>query len=263
MLLLAKILVTLIMILLLTAIAEHLNPKIAGILSGYPIGSAIVLYFYGLEYGVAFASVSALYNLAGLVPSLMFALVYLFVLRRKPDCSVAVVVVLALSGYLVGAVTIGLLHLSPPAAIALAVAALLVSSFLVRGRHEQARAPKLPFQLRVVLFRVVCAATLVITITALAGHVDSSWAGIFSAFPLILMPLVVIVHLHFGAACARSLLSHFPVGLWSVFCYALTLAVACPRFGLHLGTLIGFGVATLVLLLLNARGLMASLRRTT
>lgn len=260
MLLLAKIVVTLVMILLLTAIAEHVNPKIAGILSGYPIGSAIVLYFYGLEYGVEFASVSALYNLAGLVPSLVFALVYLFVLRRKPDCSVSMALATALLGYLVSAVAMGVASLSPTTAITLSAGGLLICGYLVHSRSELARAPKLPFVLRVFLFRVICAAALVIAITALAGLVGSSWAGIFSAFPLILLPLVLIVHLHFGAACARSLLSHFPIGLWSVFCYSLTLSVACPRYGLHLGTLLGFGVATVVLLLLNAKGLMTSIR---
>lgn len=261
MLLLAKIIVTLIMILLLTAIAEHVNPKIAGILSGYPIGSAILLYFYGLEYGVEFASVSAIYNLAGLVPSLIFAVVYLFVLRRKPDSSVILATLAALAGYLLSAVIIGALQLSPAAAITLSAGGLLFCSYLMRSRSELALAPKLPFQLRVFLFRAVCAATLVITITALAGLVGSSWAGILSAFPLILMPLVLIVHLHFGAACARSLLSHFPVGLWSVFCYSLTLSLVYPRYGLYLGTLFGFGVATLVLLLLNSRNLILSMRK--
>ncbi len=256
MLLLAKIVVTLVMILLLTAIAEHVNPKIAGILSGYPIGSAIVLYFYGLEQGVEFAALSALYNLAGLVPSLTFALVYLLILRRKPDTPVIMAVLIALLGYLGCAGLIGFAQLPPVATIVVSAAGLFVCGYLVQGRSEFTRAPKLPFRLRVVVFRAVIAATLVITITALAGQVGTYWAGILSAFPLILMPLALIVHLHFGAACARSLLSHFPVGLWSVFCYSLTLSVAYPRFGLHAGTLIGFGVATIVLLLLHTGGLV-------
>ena len=261
MLLMAKIIVTLVMILLLTAIAEYVNPKIAGILSGYPIGSAIVLYFYGLEYGLEFAALSALYNLAGLVPSLTFALIYLFLLRHKPDTPVVPAIVAALMGYLGCAGLIGMAHLSPVATIIVSAGGLLVCTCLVHSRSESTRAPKLPFRLRVVVFRVAIAATLVITITALGGQVGSYWAGILSAFPLILMPLVLIVHLHFGAACARSLLSHFPVGLWSVFCYSLTLSVAYPRFGLHAGTLIGFGVATIVLLLLNTGGLVRMFTR--
>ena len=256
MLLLAKIIVTLVVILLLTAIAEYVNPKIAGILAGYPIGSAIVLYFYGLEYGLEFAALSALYNLAGLVPSLTFALVYLFLLRRKPDTPVALAMVTALLGYLGCAGLIGMAQLPPVTTIIVSAGGLLWCSYLVQSRSEFTKAPKLPFRLRVVVFRIAIAATLVVTITALGGQVGFYWAGILSAFPLILMPLVLIVHLHFGAACARSLLSHFPVGLWSVFCYSLTLSVAYPSFGLHAGTLLGFGVATIVLLLLNTGGLI-------
>lgn len=262
MLLLAKIIVTLVMILLLTAIAEYVNPKIAGILSGYPIGSAIVLYFYGVEYGLEFAASSSLYNLAGLVPSLAFSLTYLFVLRRKPDASVSRAMTIALTGYLGCAGVIGLLRLSAPAAIGISVLGLLVGSYLVHRRGESSKAPRLPFRLQVIFFRTLVAAALVITITALAGQLGSYWAGILSAFPLVLVPLVLIVHLHFGAACARSLLSHFPIGLWSVFCYSLTLSVAYPRFGLHVGTLIGFGVATIALLLLNHRGLIRLFNRT-
>ncbi|MFO7764862.1 MAG: hypothetical protein R6V33_00365 [Pelovirga sp.] len=261
MLLLAKIIVTLVMILLLAAIAEYVNPKIAGILSGYPIGSAIVLYFYGLEYGLEFASLSALYNLAGLLPSLVFALAYLFLLRRRPDIPVIAATVIALLLYLGCAGLIGLAHLPPVATIILSAGGLLVSSYLVQSRSELATAPKLPFRLRVVAFRIIIAATLVITITALAGQIGSYWAGILSAFPLILMPLALIIHLHFGAACARSLLSHFPLGLWSVFCYSLTLSVVYPRFGLYAGTLIGFGAATIVLLLLNSGGLLRWAKR--
>jgi len=263
MLLLAKIIVTLVMILLLTAIAEYVNPKLAGILSGYPIGSAIVLYFYGLEYGVEFAALGALYNLAGQVPSLTFALTYLFVLRRKPDTSVPRAIATALLGYLVCAGLIGLLQLSPTAVISVSVTGLLVSSYLVHSRSESSRAPKLPFRWRVVVFRTAIAATLVVTITALAGQLGFYWAGILSAFPMILMSLVLIVHLHLGAACARAVLSHFPMGLWSVFCYSLTLSVAYPRFGLHAGTLLGFGVATIVLLLLNSGGLVRLLSKTS
>ncbi len=262
MLLLAKIIVTLVLILLLTAIAEHVNPKIAGILSGYPIGSAIVLYFYGLEYGVEFAALSALYNLAGLVPSLVFALTYLFLLRRQPDIPVTQAIVIALLGYLASAGLIGLAQLQPATTVIVSAAALLICSYLVKNRSEFTRAPKLPFRLRVVVFRTAIATTLVITITALAGQVGSYWAGILSAFPLILMPLVLIVHLHFGAACARSLLSHFPIGLWSVFCYSLTLSIVYPLFGLYAGTLFGFGVATIVLLLLNTGGLLRLLNKS-
>ncbi|MFO7576244.1 MAG: hypothetical protein R6W66_00805 [Pelovirga sp.] len=258
MILLAKVVVTLVMILLLSAVAEYANPRLAGIFSGYPIGSAIVLYFYGLERGVDFAAVSASYNLVGLVPSLAFALVYFFVLRRAPDRHIAVTLLLALGAYASTALLVGALPLQATGSIMVSALALLFCSCLVYGRAESVQPPRLPLRLRVLVFRVLCAATLVISITALAGLVGPRWAGILSGFPLILLPLVVIVHLHLGAACARSLLSHFPIGLWSVFCYSLTLVFAYPKFGLQLGTLVGFLVATLALLLLNLKTLLAT-----
>ena len=65
----------------LSFVAEHVSPKWAGILSGFPTGSAITLYFYGLENGLEFAGSSAIYNMIGLVAMQMF--IFCFYLGGK------------------------------------------------------------------------------------------------------------------------------------------------------------------------------------
>ena len=64
---LIKILVSVFMVLTLSLIADFVSPRIAGILSGYPLGAAISLFFIGFEIGPGFASESALYTMTGLV----------------------------------------------------------------------------------------------------------------------------------------------------------------------------------------------------
>jgi len=50
-LLLYKISITVLAVLGLSFVAEKVSARLAGLLSGYPSGTAIILHFYGLEYG--------------------------------------------------------------------------------------------------------------------------------------------------------------------------------------------------------------------
>jgi hypothetical protein len=60
----------------LTVIAERVSTKTAGFLAGCPLGTAIILFFFGLEISPEFASKSAVYNITGLVATLAFIYVY-------------------------------------------------------------------------------------------------------------------------------------------------------------------------------------------
>lgn len=58
-LLLAKIATAIIAVVGLSLVAERVSPRVAGILSGYPLGTAIALFFIGIELGEPFAAASA------------------------------------------------------------------------------------------------------------------------------------------------------------------------------------------------------------
>ena len=258
--LLTKIIVTVLVILLLAAVAEYGSPRLAGTLSGYPIGSALVLYFYGLERGVEFASAAAIYNLTGMISTLAFASGYLHVLRRRPLCTPVVPTIMACCCYLATGLLLGAFDYSRSAATGLAAVAIIFAGFFARRAGPTAAPGRLSFSLRLLLVRAVTAAVLVVLITSLAGRLGTQWAGMLSAFPLVLYPLILMLHLNSGAARVRSLLSCFPHGLWSVLCYSLTLSYCYPVLGLGFGTLAGFVVATIGLLLLHYREILG-LRR--
>ena len=253
MLILLKILVTVAVILLLVAVAEFASPRLAGVLAGYPIGTAIVLYFYGFEHGVDFASASAVYNLVGMVPTLVFACCYLAVLRKVPDCSPLMPTMTALSGYLATGLFLGQFRFSQELALGIVVVAILLAGRLARPKGETPTAPRLPYTAGLICFRAIMAASLVVSITALAGLVGPRWAGLLSAFPLALYPLLLMIHLQYGSSQASAILCYFPVGLWSVLSYSLTVAHTYPAYGLFRGTLCGFAVATVCLLLFNIK----------
>jgi hydrogenase/urease accessory protein HupE len=70
----------------LSVLAEVTSPGVAGILSGYPMGAAVALFFIGLEIGPGFAAESSLHTSAGIVATLVFTYCYYrgSVLSGKP-----------------------------------------------------------------------------------------------------------------------------------------------------------------------------------
>ena len=85
-LLFAKLAVSISVVLGLSILAERTGPRAAGVLSGYPLGTAILLYFIGLEQGVVFATESAVYALPGLIATLAFLYAYYLTSRLLSDC---------------------------------------------------------------------------------------------------------------------------------------------------------------------------------
>ena len=71
-----KLIVSVTLVLTLSAVAEHVSPKAAGLLAGYPAGAAITLFFIGLDISPEFAADSAVYTMMGLVATEVFVYCY-------------------------------------------------------------------------------------------------------------------------------------------------------------------------------------------
>ncbi len=247
-----KVTITIIIVTTLSIIAERVSPRAAGILSGYPLGSALSLFFIGLEQGADFAGASALYNVAGLVALLSFFFVYYHVSRRIdqrvarrfsiPAASLAALAVFFAVSSLVQAIQI------PPWSRVL-ITTIAIAGFIVLFRTipDTKIQKKVRLSPGVLVFRAGLSAVIILAITSAAGLVPPSWAGLFSAFPSTVFPLILIIHSTYGAQQAHTIIKNLPTGLWSLMLYSLTLSFVYPRFGIFLGTLIGFGVATLYL----------------
>jgi hypothetical protein len=63
----------------------------------------------------------------------------------------------------------------------------------------------------------------------------------------------MLIHLNYGAQRAHTVLKNFPRGLWTVLAYSVTIFLTYGRFGVFLGTAIGYLVATTMLLAINWR----------
>jgi hypothetical protein len=235
-------------------VAEKISARLAGLLSGYPIGTAIILHFYGLEYGARFAADAAVYNLCGLLASQCFAYTYYRTSQRT--ASLLVTSLVALAGYLLPAFIVSQTDPNRMTALVVAIIATTLFCILLRDNCDKQKAASRTWSARLIAGRLVFTAALVVVVTEFADIVGPGWAGLFSAFPVALYPLVFLLHREYGAETARTVLGNFPYGLWSVIAYSLTVSLLYPLYGVVWGTLLGFAVATAVLAITGIKPLI-------
>jgi hypothetical protein len=250
-LIILKTVITIGLILCLAWIAEKASPRIAGILSGYPIGSALVLFFYGIQVGPGFAVATVPYNLLGHVSALVFVYFYFLGSRDSTLGSTILASFYALGGYLAAAWIMSSLTPTLLSGAAISFSSIALFSFLFRKIPNTTIDHPTHYTPAMLLFRLVFSTAIVLIITGFAQSVGVRWAGLLSAFPLVVYPLLALIHLNYGARRAHTVLKNFPRGLWTVLAYSLTISWAYGRFGVYLGTLVGYSVATAVLLIVN------------
>ena len=248
-----KIIITVLLILALTWVAEKASPRVAGILSGYPIGTALVLFFYGIQIGPDFAVAAVPYNLLGHVSALIFVYLYFLGSRDSTVGSIIFASLCAMGGYAAAAGFMSGMKPSILSAGAVSFASIAFFSFLFRSIPNTTIDRPIHCTPAMVLFRILVSTVMVLAITGLARSVGTNWAGLFSAFPLVVFPLLALIHLNYGARRAHTVLKNFPRGLWTVLAYSITISLTYERFGVILGTVIGYLVATTILLAINWR----------
>lgn len=243
-----KLVVAIAFVIGLSLLAENVSPKVAGILSGYPTGSAITLFFFGLEASPDYAATSAVYNTIGLTAALSFVYVYYIASKYFTRFTIALSSLSAILGYFA---VVGLLHLIDInifIAITLPIAFAFLYLYLFKDIKNITIGTKAKLNVKTLLARAFFAALIILGITSVPNFVGPSWAGLFSAFPTTLFPLMLIIHYTYSKEHVHTVIKNVPVGMFSLIIYSLTVSIAYPRFGIYLGTLISFGTATLYLL---------------
>jgi uncharacterized membrane protein (GlpM family) len=124
-----KLVVAVAVVIVLSIIAEHSSPRIAGILSGYPTGSAISLFFFGLEINPEFASHSAVYNMIGLVA--MQSFIY-FYYKASLKFNIVISSFVAIVGYFAVIWLLHFIELNKFVAILIPVASIFLFLYLFR-----------------------------------------------------------------------------------------------------------------------------------
>ncbi len=249
----AKIAVSILVVVGLSAIAERVSPKVAGILSGYPLGTAVSLFFMGIENGVDFATQASVFTLSGLAASLTLVFGYYHASRLtchvSLPISVCISVIVSVSMFLLVGFGLSLQPLGLVSGLVLCLIAIIVFSFLFRPIQNTVVTAKVRFTHWVLLIRSFAAAGMVLLITGVAEWAGSSLAGILAAFPVTLFPFLVIMHSTYGPTQAHTIIKNYPLGIGALMTYVISVSFTYPTLGIPLGTFVSFGFATLYLLI--------------
>lgn len=239
-----KLIVAVVVVIGLSLIAEHASPRVAGILSGYPTGSAISLFFFGLEINPEFAANSAVYNMIGLAA--MQAFIY-FYYKASLKYNMVISSLVAIAGYFIIIWLLHYIELNKFVAILIPVASIFLFLFLFQPIKNVKVEKKVQLNHKVLLLRALFAASIILLITGIAKLVGPTWSGLFSAFPTTLFPLMLIINFTYDKTHVHTIIKNVPVGIFSLVLYSLTVSVVYPLYGIYWGTLISYGVATVYL----------------
>ena len=248
-LILIKSIVVVVLVLSLTTVAEKVSTKVSGILSGLPLGTLIVLLFFAIEYGVDYVQNAALYNIHGLFASLAFTIGYYISTFYTGKFEVIFSLIISFIFYIIIAI---LLSYIPPHIIftPLVVSILLLISGVYFSKKEDYAIVKTN---KVSIFDLVLRSGLTIIIflivSSLPDYVPVNLAGIFSSFPTILLPLLIIIHFNHSNLQARTIIKNTPFGLTSIVGYSYIVYFAYPTIGILWGTIIGMLSAVIIIYL--------------
>lgn len=268
MLILSKILITFLTVVLLAKVAERLGPKYAGLLSGFPLGTGIALYFFGWQQGTEFAANAAVYTLSGLSAAVVLAWGYWQIIQRKPSLAwMPLAVIVSLCSFLMASSLLQGL----PANRAISLLAVVGAIFLFRqlfkaisDSPESLKSDKSNSKLPAdhwlnnrwgaLLLRASLATLTILMITGLAEALGPEKAGLLAAFPVSFFPLMLLLHLTKGAPVLASTIKHYPDGIGALATFSLAVSFLFPALGLHCGMLASLLLACLYLALYSLSG---------
>ena len=226
------------LVLSLSFVAEKLSPKISGILSGLPVGSSITLIFFGIENGVSYVNQVALYNIHGLFAALAFCIGYYISTFYKGKLEIIISILISFIFYLLIAYLISFI---PPHILftpLVVIALMLIASVYFAKKENHIIKKRDKTSIGDIFFRSSLTIVIFLIVSNLPNYVSPSLAGIFSAFPTILFPLLLIIHFRHSNLQARTIIKNTPFGLSSVVIYSLVVFYTYDIYGILLGTIL-------------------------
>ena len=245
---LAKLGLSVSMVLGLSAIAVRASPRISGLLSGYPLGTALALFFIGLEISPTFATQSAVHTLAGFTATMALGAGYV-VTGRQPGIKGVISGVLGgFAAWLVMSTLLAQFSFTRFSGTLVTLCAIGVFSWLFRSIPDVKSTASSVFSWPALAARAGLATVIIFAITRIAHWLPPEWAGTLAAFPVTMLPFLLILHVGHGYAPVATVIKHYPMGLGSLLSYTLCVSYTYSTLGLFWGTLAGFLAATLWLL---------------
>ncbi len=217
--LIAKITLIPLLILLVSLISHRFGPRVAGMLTGFPLVAGPITGFLYIEQGAEFAIVSAESTLLGVLPITVLCLVYChMVLKYGLLASMCT----SMIAYILSVFAATYIQLPTFANFILVLSGIVLS---LRLAHAVS-AEKVTGNIAGVelLARMLFCVLLILMVTAVAPHVGPSISGFLAVFPIATVTLALFTHLN-SATAVVSLLTGLIYGLFSFASFYLLLVI--------------------------------------
>lgn len=235
-----KTVVTIVLVLLLSLLAEYVSPKVSGIISGIPTGTAIILFFFGLEHGAEFAAKSSIFNLAGMLSLQVFIYLYLVTSKKDSIKNILLSSITAIVGYLIIIFLLKQITFTILTSLLIPLIFIPLFTYLFKKINNTIIKNKIKLGPNILLARAIIASIAVLAVTSIAQFVGPELAGLFSAFPTTVFPLILIIHYTYGKEHVHTIIKNIPKGQWAMVIYVLGVFFLYPMIGIYLGTIISY-----------------------
>ena len=224
-----KLLITPILIGSVTLAGRRWGGMVSGFLIGLPLTSGPISFILACEYGIPFASHSAVGNLAGQISNCLFGLTYIVVSRRFswPFAASA-----SIGMFFVSTFALNLIDWQLWPALATLLMVIVVSARIVK-RHPLPGGDLSPpwWDLP---GRILTATALVVVLTTIADALGPQLSGLVSPFPAFSVIFAAFTQAQQGAKSASNLLRGVIVGSGGYATFFVIVGALLPSLGIAL-----------------------------
>lgn len=214
----------------------------------------LALVFFTLEQGREFAAETAFWTIPGMCATIPVYFVYLAVADRVGGARVASIAAGALAGlgaFAVGIAVIGMLPLTRVTAVPFAALVCFVAARLVRRLPDTAPLVRVRPSAGLLLARAATSAGMVIGITAAAHALGPKWSGLVAGFPVNSLPVMAILHFHYGARTIEPMVKLWPPGAFGICLFNLAAWLTLARLGIIGSLAVSYAVDVAYLVAMN------------
>jgi hypothetical protein len=241
----AKIVVSAGIVIGVTAAAERLGPRLGGLIAATPQLSVLALVFFTLEQGPRFAAESAFWNIPGLCATIPVYLGYLAATALVPAprlASVGAGVAAGVASFAAAAALVGALPLGRASVMPFALVVCAATGILVRRLPDTASLVRVRVSPVLIATRAAVSAATVLAVTSVAHALGPKWSGLVTGFPVNSLPVMAILHLHYGMGVVKPIIKIWPAGAFGICLFNLTASSSLARLGLAGALGLGYAV---------------------
>jgi hypothetical protein len=214
----------------------------------------LALIFFTVEQGREFAAETAFWTIPGMGATIPVYLAYLAVTSRVHEPRLFSIVLGALAAFGAFAAAIGLIGLLPLTrltAVPFAALVCVAAARLVRRLPDTAPLERVRTSAGLLLARAGVSAAMVIAITSVAQILGPKWSGLVASFPVNSLPVMAILHFHYGTRTIEPMVKVWPVGAFGICLFNLAAWLTLVPLGIIGSLLVSYAVDLAYLLALN------------